>query len=245
MLRDLDGVESCRWPAYPARTKMKKQSLKIAIGSHIHSALARIGMDLVRVGDGSHLQEIRRSMRHGMLLNVCEASQITDTAKATEKIPGDLAEIGVYRGGSAKLICGVKGTRPLHLFDTFEGLPSPTREDGLSRFWSNQFQSQIDGVREYLKPYPQVFLYKGLFPATAYPIQDRKFSFVHIDVDLHDSTAASLRWFYPRMSPSGIIMCHDYSNAAGVRKAVDDFFADKPEVVIQQPAGSHCLIVKA
>ena len=209
-------------------------------------ALATIGLDLVRVGDGSHLQQIRRSMRHGMLLNACEAYQIAETAKAALKVPGDLAEVGVYRGGSARLICEVKGNRPLHLFDTFTGLPGLTRDDGSSsRFWRHEFKSELDVVRECVKSYAQVFLYKGMFPATAGPVEANMFSFVHVDVDLHDSTAACLRWFYPRMTRSGIIMCHDYSNAAGVRRAVDDFFADKPEVVIQQAAGAHCVIVKA
>ena len=225
---------------------MRLQSIRIAIGSQIHRALAPFGMDLVRVGDGSHIPQIRRSMKQGMLLNTCEAFQIADTAKATLKVPGDLVEVGVYRGGSARLICEVKGDKPLHLFDTFEGLPELTAHDGASsQFWRNEFKSQLEAVRELLKPYPHVSLYEGLFPETAGPVADRMFSFVHLDVDLHDSTAASLRWFYPRMSRAGIIMCHDYWSAAGVRKAVDEFFADKPEVVIRQPAGAHCLIVKA
>ena len=224
---------------------MRLQSLRIATGAHIHRTLAKFGLDLVRVGDGSHMQQIRRSMRHGMLLNACEAFQIADTVRAALKLPGDLAEVGVYRGGSARLMCEVKGDRPLHLFDTFEGLPELTSDDGSgSRFWRNEFKSQLEMVRDFLKPYPGVFLYKGLFPETAGPVEGRTFSFVHLDVDLHDSTAACLRWFYPRMTRSGIMMCHDYSNATGVRKAVDNFFADKPEVVIQQPAGAHCLIVK-
>jgi predicted O-methyltransferase YrrM len=88
-----------------------------------------------------------------------------------------------------------------------------------------------------------VALYKGLFPLTAGPVADRKFSFVHLDVDLYESTKASLEWFYPRLSPGAVVMCHDYDHS-GVRKAVDEFLADKPEIAIHQPAGGHCLIVK-
>jgi hypothetical protein len=208
--------------------------------------LAAVGLDLVRVGDGSHLDQIRYSMKHGMLLNACEAFQVADTAKSALKLTGDLAEVGVYRGGSARLMCEVKGDRPLHLFDTFSGLPELTTEDGDSaRFWRSQFTSHMEAVRQILKPYPRVYLYKGLFPGTAGPVEDRQFAFVHLDVDLYESTVACLNWFYPRMTRSGVIMCHDYAYAAGVRKAIDDFFADKPEIVIQQPAGAHCLVVKA
>jgi len=45
------------------------------------------------------------------------------------------------------------------------------------------------------------------------------------------------------MSRGGVLMCHDYY-CAGVRKAVDEFFTGKPETVIPQPAGAHCLTVK-
>src|SRR5437763_12407749 len=39
------------------------------------------------------------------------------------KLPGDIAELGVFRGGSAKLIASLKGDKALLLFDTFEGMP--------------------------------------------------------------------------------------------------------------------------
>jgi hypothetical protein len=178
-----------------------------------------------------------------LLLNGCEAYQLMEVARATERVAGDLAEVGVFSGGSARLICHVKGERTLHLFDTFEGLPEPTADDGQSTFWASEFSAQIEAVRAYLAKYKNVSIYKGLFPDTAGPVADRKFSFVHLDVDLYESTKASLEWFYSRLSPGAVVMCHDYVHA-GVRKAVDEFLADKPEIAIQQPAGAHCLIVK-
>jgi hypothetical protein len=102
----------------------------------------------------------------------------------------------------------------------------------------------METVRAYLGDFKNVFFYKGLFPATAGPVADRKFSFVHLDVDLYESTRASLEWFYSRLSPGAVLMCHDYYHL-GVRKAVDEFLAGKPENAIQQPAGGHCLIVKS
>ena len=52
-----------------------------------------------------------------------EACQLSALVDATAKIEGDMAEVGTYKGGSAKIICEVKGDRPLHLFDTFGGIP--------------------------------------------------------------------------------------------------------------------------
>lgn len=171
-----------------------------------------------------------------------EACQIFNAVRQTAKVEGDLAEVGVYRGGSAKLICEAKGDRPVHLFDTFEGLPAPDVKDA-RRFHAGQYVGVFVDVQRYLKPYPNVWLYKGYFPDTAGPIAAQEFSFVHLDVDLYNSTLSCLEFFYPRMSRGGVLISHDYNNAEGVRRAFDEFFSDKPEPVLEV-ALSQALIVK-
>jgi hypothetical protein len=176
------------------------------------------------------------------LLDDSESCQIFNAVVQSAKVPGDLVEVGVFRGGSAKLICEAKGGRPLHLFDTFEGLPSPGTGDS-PRFTSGQYVGRLDEVRSYLESYQHVFFYKGCFPDTAGPIAERNFAFAHLDVDLYQSTFDCLQFLYPRMSRGGIIVSHDYSNAEGVRQAFDQFFADKAEPVLQV-ALSQALVVK-
>ena len=61
------------------------------------------------------------------LLNHCEACQLISAVTATEKLGGDMAELGVASGASAKLISEYAPSRTLHLFDTFEGLPDVRR----------------------------------------------------------------------------------------------------------------------
>jgi hypothetical protein len=186
------------------------------------------------------IQQIRREVE--LLLDDSESCQIFNAVRHTAKVEGDLAEVGVFRGGSAKLICQAKGARPLHLFDTFEGLPEPENGDA-QRFHAGQFVGLFEDVQRYLKTFPQVFLYKGYFPDSAGPIEGKRFSFVHLDVDLYKSTLGCLEYFYPRMSRGGIIISHDYNNAEGVRRAFDVFFADKPEPVLEV-ALSQALVVK-
>ena len=178
-----------------------------------------------------------------MLLEYNEAYQIFMAVKRTEKINGDIAEVGSYRGGSAKLISEAKGNKSLHLFDTFEGLPDLSHHDDLKQFHKGEFAASFEDVKNYLKKYQNVHFYKGLFPSTAEPVKNIFFSFVHLDIDLYEATLASIKFFYPRMNKGGIIISHDYINAFGVRKAFDDFFKDKPEPIIEM-SGSQCLIVK-
>lgn len=218
-----------------------------AAARRVRYRLLAKGLDLVPIMDRkSHLDTVREVMREsGLAMNGCEGYQLLTTViAAVDKLTGDLAEVGVNRGGSAKLICEAKGSRDLHLFDTFAGLPRPGERDCGTVFWEGQFAATQESVQRYLEHYPNVHFYKGLFPATAGPILKLRFCFVHLDVDFYEATRAGLAVFYPRMVPGGVLMSHDY-NAAGVRRAIDEFFADKPEIVIQQPAGSHCIAVRA
>ncbi|HEX7362137.1 MAG TPA: TylF/MycF/NovP-related O-methyltransferase [Bryobacteraceae bacterium] len=179
----------------------------------------------------------------GMLLNGCEAYQLIEIVRATAKIPGEIAEVGVFRGGSARLICEHKGGRELYLFDTWSGLPQLTEDDGGSGFFGQQFAASLENVKNALRAYSGVHFLPGPFPQTAEPVRNRCFSFVHLDVDLYEATRDALEFFYPRLARGAALMSHDF-HAPGVRKAIEEFFADKPEIVIQQPAGSHIVAIK-
>jgi hypothetical protein len=74
-------------------------------------------------------------------------------------------------------------------------------------------------------------------------VKDKLFSFVHLDADLYDSTIAGLQFFYPRMFPGAILICHDYLTAEGVNAAFTEFFAANPEPVIEL-TGYQCMVVK-
>ncbi len=167
--------------------------------------------------------------------------------QGTARLPGALAEAGVYQGGSAKLVCMVKGKTPLYLFDTFEGLPEGTlhRDPG---FGAGQFSdSSLEEVKAYLQDFDNVQIYKGLFPASAAGQEPERqnFRFVHLDLDLYQSTLDALGFFYPRMVKGGVMLSHDYGNinGHGVRDAFQQFFADKTEPVIPL-WDTQCLIVK-
>ncbi|GAB6286014.1 MAG: hypothetical protein STSR0009_22150 [Methanoregula sp.] len=212
-----------------------------------------VGYDLANRGRLSHygctdrkqfasaLKKIRSDTE--LLLEDIEAYHIYMAVKRTQKVPGDIAEVGVYKGGSAKIICSAKGDKNLHLFDTFAGLPKVDEADMIWQFYEGKFAASLESVQAYLAVEKNVFLYKGIFPATSGPVKDRHFSLVNFDVDTYDSTKRCLEFFYPRMNPGGIIISHDYITVPGVRRAVDEFFADKPEPVVET-AGSQCIVVK-
>jgi hypothetical protein len=176
-----------------------------------------------------------------MLLSLPEAYSIFAAVQQTGKIPGDIAEVGVYQGGSSKLICEAKGARRFHLFDTFAGLPLPKDIDA-PYFTEGKFACSLDSVRQYLSSYSGLSFYKGLFPETASPVSDCRFSLVSLDVDLYESTRSCLEFFFPRLSPGGVIISHD-SYEGGVKAAFEEFLANRPELLIEL-VDRMCMVIK-
>ena len=175
-----------------------------------------------------------------------EAYMVYSIAKSQRELDGDMAEVGVYQGGSAKLVCEVKGDRKLFLLDTFIGLPELSDADthfGKKHWKKNQFNdTSLEAVKDYLSSYENVQIIKGEFPKTADSINDSKFSFVHLDVDLYKSTIECLKFFYPRLVQGGIILVHDY-HSDGIQKAFKEFLQSNKAQLIEL-TGSQCMIIK-
>jgi O-methyltransferase len=163
-------------------------------------------------------------------------------------VPGAFAELGVWRGNSAKVIHSLAPDRELYLLDTFEGLPAERSEfdpaSGSSRHFADV---SVEGVRNFVGRSERVHFVIGSFPDSACVIPaDERFAFVHIDCDLYEPVKAGLEFFYPRMSRKGLIVVHDFASGRwpGVPRAVGEFLADKPEnpVVIPDTSGSAVIV---
>lgn len=220
-------------------------------GKILREILARRGMIEAPLYGASaqNLAIIRETRRRApVLLNDAAALQILVCARAATRIGGAFAEAGVLMGGSARLICEAKGDRPLHLFDVFDGLQSESPEPGsagaeLSDHFGN-ICGQLEGVRQLLAPYGNVHFHPGIFPDSAASLGEECYSFVHLDLDLRSSTSAALRYFHPRMLPGGILIGDDYDDAV-VRDVFTEFFADKPDTLIEWPWGQVMVVRSA
>jgi hypothetical protein len=153
-----------------------------------------------------------------------ECVELYNAVTATAKVPGEMAEVGVFNGGSAAVMLNASKDKHLHLFDTFAGLP--VGGDFLKK---GEYEGSIESVKKNLSIYrDRISLYPGMFPEdTSASVADLQFSFVHLDMDLYDGTLNALRFFWPRINPGGIVMSHDYPAINGVKRAVDEFFAQE------------------
>ena len=147
-----------------------------------------------------------------------------------EQIPGDIAELGVFRGGFASLISAAFPDRRFHLFDTFCGFSDPDiaieQAGHYSKAQTGDFaDTSVEFVRKRL-PYPKnAVFYQGFFPDTFQNCHTECFCFVSIDADLYAPTAAALPLFWERLSPGGVLMIHDVNSTqfTGAGKAVREF----------------------
>lgn len=137
---------------------------------------------------------------------------------------GTIAEVGVYKGGSLKMIADNFPNSVIFGFDTFEGLPIEQWTDEEFHRPGEFDDTDIKSVYEFID-HPNVILIKGLFPDSAKNYRDQKFDFVHLDTDFFISTVKSLLWFWPRMNDGGIIVFDDYGwpNCPGVKQALEEF----------------------
>ena len=137
-------------------------------------------------------------------------------------VPGEAAELGVYRGGFARWISELLPERKLYLFDTFSGFDEEESAGFGEGFVASHRNTSAGRVLSAL-PHPgQAVLRQGLFPRTAEGLEGERFALVSLDADLEESTLAGLRFFVPRMSPGGCVLLHDWNNPAlpGVRRAL-------------------------
>ena len=170
-----------------------------------------------------------------------ESYHIHSLVRLTRNVLGDIAEVGVYAGGSASIIKRyMDSDKTLYLIDTFEGIKDCGELDSVDmptvyhikngEFKYDEHDKTIQALRA-----PNVTVIKGYFPQCVdKTFANNKFSFVHLDVDTYLSTFNCFEYFYPLMSTGGIILTHDYRNkyTIGVNKAVNEFFADKKEYII-------------
>jgi O-methyltransferase len=139
----------------------------------------------------------------------------------TAKLPGDMAELGVYQGGSAKVIAFSAPQKTLRLFDTFAGLPADDAGGGAHK--AGEFAAPLEEVKKYLSAY-RVEFHVGFFPETTAPVAEARYAFVHLDGDLYQTTKDALEYFWPRLVPGGLLYLDDvdWPNTPGVNRALQE-----------------------
>ncbi|MEL7649330.1 MAG: TylF/MycF/NovP-related O-methyltransferase [Sedimentibacter sp.] len=195
--------------------------LNIEASSQIRNQLVAEGInenDILNINDLRNYFDIRLSTLRLL------AAEIN-----SGKIEGSIAELGVYKGYTARELNLLFKERRLYLFDTFEGFDDRDIKFENIKIKENSYgnkfgDTSVEEVRSIL-PFPEKAVFcKGYFPDSAVSIED-KFALVSLDADLYLPTYEGLRYFYPRLCKGGYILLHDYNSTQfpNVKKAVQEF----------------------
>ena len=182
------------------------------------------------------------------------------------KIPGDVVECGVWRGGSmqaAALTLRESGevTRELHLYDTFEGMTPPEdvdrRRDGKSaaelletsdrdsRVWGVATLDDVKtGMSEVDYPAERVHFHPGRVEDTIPGEAPETIALLRLDTDWYASTRHEFDHLYDRLSPGGVLIIDDYGYWEGSRRATEEFLAQSGARLLLLPLGDGRIAVK-
>lgn len=176
--------------------------------------------------------------RTQLLLSDPAALNLLACVRAARTCPGAMAEAGVFKGGSARLICENKGDVALHLFDVFEGLQGEAAgasgEVAEVRDHFGSVHGNRAEVERLLEPFPNVHFHPGFFPDSAAGLEELRFSFVHLDLDLAGPTQSALEYFHPRLIPGGFLIGDDYDDPH-LRRCFEAYFEARPDTVMELP----------
>ena len=175
---------------------------------------------------------------------------------------GMIVEAGTALGGSAIAMAAAKSPdRPMRVYDVFGMIPPPSEldaDDSRSRY------DDIAGGRskglgdDVYYGYHQDLLGEvtASFARHGLPIEENNVSLLpglfedvleidgpvavaHIDADWYSSTMTCLDRIAPHLTAGGRIVVDDYRHWMGCRRAVDEYFADRPEYRVEQREKVH------
>lgn len=230
--------------------------------SSIRAEMKKAGYALLRYDDGPihsypydapwlkdvEFGAIYDRVRGNTLVDRPRCYSLFQLARQVRAVPGNILEVGVWRGGTTALLASARPDRTVFGADTFAGVVK-------AQEWEHYKDgAHADSDREAVAAYfaglglSNVTILEGIFPDdTGAQVADEAFSLVHIDVDVYSSASDSLDFAWPRLSNSGLVVLDDYgfvSACAGVHRLGTEWAERDDCLFIASPNGQAYLIKK-
>jgi O-methyltransferase len=164
------------------------------------------------------------------LTNTFRSYELYQCVREVARIPGDILEVGVWRGGTAAVLSAAaakwKPTAKVWLCDTFSGVVKAGVYDASysGGEHADTTQTVVADLLSSLK-LTNASIVRGVFPdESAAALLDAKIALCHIDVDVYQSAADIVGWLRPRLSSGSMIVFDDYgfSTCKGITRYVNE-----------------------
>jgi O-methyltransferase len=164
-------------------------------------------------------------------------------------LPGDILEVGTWRGGTAGIFVKLLPNKTIYLADTFQGVVKAASWEHYRNKAHADTSEEL--VVDFLTTSMGATNYKilrGIFPEdTGRQIQGKKLAFVHLDLDVYQSTKDAFEYIWPQVVAGGIVAFDDYgmiSACAGIEKFVNEIRDDADKLCIPNMNGQAYIIKK-
>jgi O-methyltransferase len=156
------------------------------------------------------------------------------------KVPGDIVECGCWNGGMSAAMAAILPGRRSVMFDSFEGLPEPSGEDGdRAKEWADPLVADeaTAGAAMRASGSHDVEIRRGWFEDTVprWAAEGRPISVLRLDGDWYKSTRLCLEFLFPLLSHQGLVIIDDYYVWDGCARAVHEYLLDGTERLCSTP----------
>jgi hypothetical protein len=231
-------------PAWPTGSELYLDLLKRSLTNTIFGIEPDADGDVHRYV-GAAISHYQQSSAISMLPLV-RMDNLRDCIRSVvdDKVPGDLIETGVWRGGATIFMRAVLKVldvtdRTVWVADSFEGLPEPDPEKypleaksfksaAMTKYYKH-FATALDEVKGNFEAYglldDKVKFLKGWFKDTLPVAPVEKLAIMRLDGDYYESTMDALTNLYDKLSVGGYVIVDDYGEDTWTycRKAVEEF----------------------
>jgi O-methyltransferase len=185
------------------------------------------------------------------LVDIYRCYELWSLARDLARLPGDIVEVGVWRGGTGALLAksaALAGSAArVFLCDTFRGVVKAGPMDTAYRAAGQHADTSEEVVERLLRDVGvEATLLRGVFPEeTGARVEGRGLRLVHIDVDVYQSARDVFEWVWPRLLPGAVVVFDDYGfqGTEGVTRYVEEVRVGADRVTLYNLNG-HAVMVK-
>lgn len=202
--------------------------------------------------DDRQFMQVYESVRSYTLVDIFRCFELWELVEQVTHLPGDVLEVGVWRGGTGCLIAARTQLRDVnkvvYLCDTFAGVVKASDQDStyLGGEHSDAVEADVIALINTLQ-LQNTSVRRGIFPDDfAQEFEENIFCFVHIDVDVYQSAKDVMHFIWPRLASSGGVVVFDdfgFPTCDGIPKLISEYRGDNDKLILHNLNG-HAIIVK-
>jgi O-methyltransferase len=166
-------------------------------------------------------------VKNNTMVDIYRCFELWQLARQIGNVPGDILEVGVWRGGTGCLLAkAAEGqNKTVYLADTFTGVVKAGARD--TSYSGGEFKNtSLSIARDLIESMElaNVTLLPGIFPDDTAGSVTGSIALLHCDVDVYQSAKDIVDWAKSRIHRGGMIVFDDYGfyNTEGVTRLVNE-----------------------